>query len=375
MEENNTLNSSDKDKNENNSKSQITNQTKSNMNKQNMTNNTTENLNLNDNNNNSSLNIYNYINDMPLENLNDFYDIESSLFLKRIEKLNLKFYWISECILNQQDIKYPYNKLFLILFKQISLYIEEIIKLNKQLKQKNKNEKNFQIKLAKMKQKEKENTLNMQMLKNLQRDNKLLQKKNEKNKNDIEKLNKKLLTTYNNINYNSPNSINTYEMNLNRNNNFFIGSPKNSFVSIGYDNINTHKSPLAKKNNKIFNLNNLISDNNTKYINVNIKNKEKKMSSSIDNNLSDKKNKNKNKNDDFVNKGIIQCNEEIQNLELIEGILKEFKNKCNNKNIKGNISNKIEYDEKNNINCRNNYGKIKKEKNNTKFGISFKTNV
>ena len=155
MEENNTLNSSDKDKNENNSKSQITNQAKSNMNKQNMTNNTTENLNLNDNNNNSSLNIYNYINDMPLENLNDFYDIESSLFLKRIEKLNLKFYWISECILNQQDIKYPYNKLFLILFKQISLYIEEIIKLNKQLKQKNKNEKNFQIKLAKISKKRK----------------------------------------------------------------------------------------------------------------------------------------------------------------------------------------------------------------------------
>lgn len=63
-------------------------------------------------NKNSSLQIYNFIIDMPFENLNDYYDIESSLFLKHIEKLNLKFYWTSESILNQQDIKYPYNKLF-----------------------------------------------------------------------------------------------------------------------------------------------------------------------------------------------------------------------------------------------------------------------
>ena len=77
-------------------------------------------------NNDINLNIMNLINEMPFENLNDYYDIETSLFLKRIEKLNLKFYWTSECVLNQQDIKYPYNKLFLILFKEISLYMGNI---------------------------------------------------------------------------------------------------------------------------------------------------------------------------------------------------------------------------------------------------------
>lgn len=179
MDANNISISSEKDKNKNISNIHVVNQNKSSY--PSMTNNTTENINSNENNNNnSSLNIFNFINDMPFENLNDYYDIESSLFLKRVEKLNLKFYWTSECILNQQDIKYPYNKLFLILFKQISLYIEEIARLNKQLKQKNKNEKYFQIKIAQMKQKEKENLLNKQMLKNLQRDNKILEKKNEK---------------------------------------------------------------------------------------------------------------------------------------------------------------------------------------------------
>ena len=338
MESNRNIITSEKEKIKNNSKSQITSQTKSNSNQQNMTNNTSESFNINDNinNNNSSLNIYNYINDMPFENLNEFYDIESSLFLKRIEKLNLKFYWTSECVLNQEEIKYPYNKLFLILFKQISLYIEEIARLNKQLRQKNKNEKYYQIKMAKMKEKEKENTLNKQMLKNLQRDNKLLEKRNEKNKSEIEKLNKRLSTTYN-IN-NSNNIINntnttTNVMKLNRNNNFFLVSPKSSFMSIGYDSINTHKSPC--KNNQISNLNEIINDNNNKkYINVNIKKKGKKGSNSIDNIFSDKNNKN---NDDFINQRIIQCDEEIENLELMENILKQFKNK--NQNIRKNKGN------------------------------------
>ena len=175
--------SSNKEKIKNNLNTQPSkqNKTNNNNNQSTNTNSITEAANQNDNNNkNQNLAIFNFINEMPFENLNDYYDIESSLFLKRIEKLNLKFYWTSECILNQQDIKYPYNKLFLILFKQISLYVEEIARLNKQLKQKLKNEKYLQIKIAQMKQKENENTLNKQMLKNLQRDNKILEKKKRK---------------------------------------------------------------------------------------------------------------------------------------------------------------------------------------------------
>ena len=68
--------------------------------------------------------ILNLINLTPFESLNEYYDLESNIFIKRIEKLNLKFFWTSETLLNEKEIKYPYNKLFLILFKQISLYIE-----------------------------------------------------------------------------------------------------------------------------------------------------------------------------------------------------------------------------------------------------------
>ena len=179
MDSNNISISSEKEKVKNYINTSSINPNKFNNNQGSLINNTTEDININDNNSNinSCLNILNFINEMPFENLSDFYDIESSLFLKRVEKLNLKFFWTSECVLNQQDIKYPYNKLFLILFKQISLYIEEIARLNKQLKQKNRNEKYYQIKIAQIKQKEKENILNKQMLKNLKRDNKLIEKK------------------------------------------------------------------------------------------------------------------------------------------------------------------------------------------------------
>ena len=73
--------------------------------------------------------------DIPLNNLNDYCSIETSIFKKRIEKLNLQFFWIYESILQGQNINmnnskdntnninsntkliFPYNKLFLILFK------------------------------------------------------------------------------------------------------------------------------------------------------------------------------------------------------------------------------------------------------------------
>ena len=287
MDSNNISISSEKEKVKNYINTSSINPNKFNNNQGSLINNTTEDININDNNSNinSCLNILNFINEMPFENLSDFYDIESSLFLKRVEKLNLKFFWTSECVLNQQDIKYPYNKLFLILFKQISLYIEEIARLNKQLKQKNRNEKYYQIKIAQIKQKEKENILNKQMLKNLQRDNKLLE--------------------------------------------------KNSYLSNDY------------------------------YLNN--KNKEKKYSNSID---SASNKKYKNNNDDIVNQGIIQCNEEIENLELIEDILKEFKNKnINNNNYKNNILNNVV--NRNDINTN----KKKKEKYYNKSGIPIKKNV
>ena len=64
----------------------------------------------------------------------------------------------------------------------------------------------MKIKLTKLKEKEKENILNKQMIKNLQRNNKILEKKNEKNRNEIDKLNKRI---YKNINI-SGNTLTNY---------------------------------------------------------------------------------------------------------------------------------------------------------------------
>jgi hypothetical protein len=293
-------------------------------------------------NKNSSLQIYNFINEMPFDNLNDYYDIESSLFLKRIEKLNLKFYWTSESILNQQDIKYPYNKLFLILFKQISLYIEEIARLNKQLKQKTKNEKNFQIKISQLKQKEKENMLNKQMLKNLQRDNKLLEKKNEKNKEQIEKLNKKLDNLNKKTNGNNTSTSGIERINYNKDsNNNIAGSPRFSCTTLGYDSIFTQETLLSKHTNKMTEFN----DENKCTINMKTKNKNKNKNKSVSTSVNKSFNNN---NREIINSGIILCDQELEQLDIIEEILKSFKNK----NIKN--CNKDSHNNSGNINYRTN---------------------
>ena len=164
--------------------------------------------------------------EIPLHNLNDYYNIETNVFKKRIEKLNLQFFWIYESILegqninitdnnnNKQSLIFPYNKLFLILFKEISLYIEEILRLNKQLNAKNKNEKFYMKKLNDYKSKEKEYFINKQIIKTLQRSLRNLEKNNEKLKNENEKLSKKLFNAKYSHNHGSGfiinNNVNNY---------------------------------------------------------------------------------------------------------------------------------------------------------------------
>ena len=67
-------------------------------------------------------------------NLNDFYEDDSSNFKRNIDQLNLKFYLETEKIIkssnNNNEFIFNSNKLFLILFKQINLYISEIERLN-----------------------------------------------------------------------------------------------------------------------------------------------------------------------------------------------------------------------------------------------------
>ena len=127
---------------------------------------------------------------------------------------------------------------------------------------------------------------------------------------------------------------------------------------MGFDSIITNNSSLRKKVNKFHDLS-INNDNNKYSINLNNKNKEKKFSNSIDE--SNCYNKYQNKNSNIINKGLMQCEEEIENLDLIENILKDFKNKnINHKTNKNNSSNNI------------NQGKRKKEKIYNNSGIPIK---
>jgi hypothetical protein len=84
----------------------------------------------------------NLIDNISINNVSNAYYKEDSLFKKRLEKLNFKFYTETEKFLNnKQDMESSQDQLFVILFKQISLYMEENERLNKLLKEKEDNDK------------------------------------------------------------------------------------------------------------------------------------------------------------------------------------------------------------------------------------------
>ena len=76
----------------------------------------------------SNESLSNIIDVISNNNLNLFYQDDSTNFKRSIDNLNLKFYWETEKILASTN--YNSNNLFLILFKQITLYIKEIERLN-----------------------------------------------------------------------------------------------------------------------------------------------------------------------------------------------------------------------------------------------------
>ena len=96
--------------------------------------NSTKNLSLEEESNNN-LKVHNTISNLidviNENNLNFFYQDNTSSFKYNIDQLNLKFYLETEKILSSTEKTYHNeNKLFLILFKQINLYIREIERLN-----------------------------------------------------------------------------------------------------------------------------------------------------------------------------------------------------------------------------------------------------
>ena len=260
----------------------------------------------NNSNENNSNNLSSLIKDINFKNLNEYYELQSSIFMKKIQKLNLKFYWTSEVLLNEKNIQYPYNKLFLILFKEISLYIDEIERLNKQLKLKTKNENYYTQKISQLTQKEKNNMINKQMLKNMQRNYNLLQKANDKYKNNIEKLNKK-------INYYS----NTNKMNKNINYNeckSFFGNQ--TMINTTLDSFNTPNSITNNSCKNIYNKSLMIPKKSRKK-NIEIK--------------------------EIIKNGIDQCDEEIKNLSKIEELLLMKNRKKGKIRTRYNSRNKVKF--------------------------------
>lgn len=76
------------------------------------------------------------VDDINLTRLNNLYSDQDSLFKQRIDRLNVRFYIESEKYMKNPHLKECVDQLFIILVKQISLYIEEIERLNKQLAEK-----------------------------------------------------------------------------------------------------------------------------------------------------------------------------------------------------------------------------------------------
>ena len=84
-------------------------------------------------NSNENGKLVNLLNNIPLNNLKNYYDLETSFFMKNCEKLNFDFFTKIEQI---NFIPNNYNNLFIILIKEICLLIEEIERLNLQLREK-----------------------------------------------------------------------------------------------------------------------------------------------------------------------------------------------------------------------------------------------
>ena len=326
----------------------------------------------NENSKNNISDISTILKEIPLHNLNDYYSIETSVFKKRIEKLNLQFFWIYESILegqntnnssdnnvninSKQNLIFPYNKLFLILFKEISLYIEEIIRLNKQLNAKNKNEKFYIKKMNEYKNKEKEFFINKQIIKTLQRNFKNSEKNIEKLKKENEKLSKKLFNAKyshfknNNENKNSVNNnINNkygfrFSINNNVNNYRYNNFQKANTIYneyYGFNNLTEQGSPTSSNNN-LLSVRTYFNKNKEKSLNINkspskdsLSTFNKDISKLINNcNSCSKLYENNgnyvnvfdNNENDYDKKNLIylsinQCQDEINNLNSIENLL------------------------------------------------------
>ena len=240
----------------------------------------TETGNSNYHSNESLSNIIDVINN---NNLNLFYQDDSTNFKRNIDNLNLKFYLETEKILASTN--YNSNNLFLILFKQITLYIKEIERLNVIILELRKDEKSEQKMASFMLKREMDFETKKNIINALRFSNDNLEKKinnlivSENNlkqenlrliqENQFYKNNNSSNMNINNISHTNEkgNSNHKYQKNKNKtdlysnkklikNNSNYISNTKKSNYYNNYKNdismSNNKASKINKENNKIY---------------------------------------------------------------------------------------------------------------------------
>ena len=283
------------------------------------------NLNNNGNNNqldpNSTLsNILDIINE---NNLNVFYDNDTSNFKHNIDQLNLKFYLETEKIISSNNLKdqnINSNKLFVILFKQINLYISEIERLNTIILNNKRDPHSIRKKLAVIDRQKTDFETKEQIIQTLKYANKALEKRLSnllESENILRQQNAKLLEEKNfYYDYYTKNNYNNY---------------KTVFRTEG--NINTASINLSKNHHRAYSLQNedVLNNLNPKNKNIQVKNNNTKTNLLLNSDTFKHKNKN------FAFKSF-QKNEIIINQKNNQSVKKDSKKNIHKKNKKNLIS-------------------------------------
>jgi len=84
---------------------------------------------------------FTYFEKINFNNLNNYYTKDESVFKKKVDKLNIRFFVENDRFTAlKSDIEKSQDNLFVILFKQISVCIKEIERLNIKLKERKESE-------------------------------------------------------------------------------------------------------------------------------------------------------------------------------------------------------------------------------------------
>ena len=231
----------------------------------------------------SSESLSNIIDVISNNNLNLFYQDDSNNFKRNIDNLNLKFYLETEKILSSNSPNS--NNLFLILFKQITLYIKEIERLNVIILGMKKDEQSEDKMASFMEKRKVDFEMKEHIIKALKYSNNTLEKKISNlilSESNLKQENLRLIKE--NMFYKNNNSSNTNINNKNKNKSILLNQNDNTRFNISNDKNKNKKnvefefnhSNFKKNNSKITknksNTNNNSISNNNKIIKINKEN-------------------------------------------------------------------------------------------------------